>query len=198
MWKMLFYLKIFWQKNPIYCSQFSQITHLLRRPAVHTLVSFVQLLPETCKWAMVMAGCWSPTSGSCWGMLISGGALEGDISGEGKKTRWGQISNKITATLISFRWIKSVIPQTWSLSRFLVGPSPIWSQRASGCWQNQQSLGCIMFLAIREIFFMVTWRVWLQIHAPCPENMRQEHAHHQQSFPQLKNPRQENFSVFSY
>lgn len=147
----------------MYCSQCSLITQLRRRPAVlesiHTLVSFAQLLPESCKWATVKAERWSPASGSWWGLLISGSALEEDISSECKKTRWCQTYNKITTTLVSFRWIKSVIPQTHFLSRFLIWPSPIWSQRGSGCWQNQQSLGCSMFPTMGEVFFMVTWKV---------------------------------------
>lgn len=186
----------------MYRSQCSLIPQLLRRPAVlesiHTLMSFVQFLPESYKWATVKALCWSPASGNWWGLLVSGGALEEDISGECKKTRWCQVYNEISATLVSFRWIKSVIPQTCSLCRFLVWPSPIWPQRASGCWQRQQSLGCTMSHSTREVFFMVTCRVWLQSHAPCTENVREEYAHCQQSFPQLKKPQWENFSVFTY
>lgn len=186
----------------MYCSQCSLITQLHRRPAVlesiHTLVSFVQLLPESCKWGTVKAERWSPASGSWWGLLISGSALEENTSGECKKTRRCQIYNKIVITLVSFRWIKSVIPQTHFLSRFLIWPSPVRSQRGSGCWQNQQSLGCSMLPTMGEVFFMVTWKVWLQSHAPCTESLRQERAHHQQSFPQLKKPQQENFNAFTY
>lgn len=74
--------------------------------------------------------------------MVSAGALEEDsVSGECKKSTWCHICNKVVGTLVGFRCLKSVIPQTRFLSRFLIWPSPFWSQKASRCQQNHVVFG---------------------------------------------------------